>query len=178
MSKDSSSSEIKFFRGFLFAFFDFVLKVSLRHRFVTSSSPLPPLSRSSYPPFLESMALAAITEMLQCSRMAFGFPILFLLLFHLSCTSATPRTRNPSLLSSSLFWRTTSRSLGVNVKFTPLSTSSIKVLAHEALAYGDWCIHGRLIDWLIDHRKSCMSGYGGAKGGDREWATQCLSADK
>ncbi|URE00200.1 hypothetical protein MUK42_36041, partial [Musa troglodytarum] len=48
----------------------------------------------------------------------------------------------------------------------------LKVLAHEALAYGDWCIHGRLIDWLIDHRKSCMSGYGGAKGGDREWATQ------
>ncbi|URE00205.1 hypothetical protein MUK42_36041 [Musa troglodytarum] len=152
MSKDSSSSEIKFFRGFLFAFFDFVLKVSLRHRFVTSSSPLPPLSRSSYPPFLESMALAAITEMLQCSRMAFGFPILFLLLFHLSCTS-------------------------VLLSLTYVS-SSAKVLAHEALAYGDWCIHGRLIDWLIDHRKSCMSGYGGAKGGDREWATQCLSADK
>lgn len=46
------------------------------------------------------------------------------------------------------------------------------MLAHEALAYGDWCIHGRLIDWLIDHRKSCMSGYGGAKGGDTEWKTQ------
>ncbi|URE00202.1 hypothetical protein MUK42_36041 [Musa troglodytarum] len=161
MSKDSSSSEIKFFRGFLFAFFDFVLKVSLRHRFVTSSSPLPPLSRSSYPPFLESMALAAITEMLQCSRMAFGFPILFLLLFHLSCTSG-----------SGFYGRTQKSSV-------PFVTKRLyQVLAHEALAYGDWCIHGRLIDWLIDHRKSCMSGYGGAKGGDREWATQCLSADK
>lgn len=49
------------------------------------------------------------------------------------------------------------------------------MLAHEALAYGDWCIHGRLIDWLIDHRKSCMSRYGGgAKGGDREWKTSFL----
>ncbi|CAL9091660.1 unnamed protein product, partial [Musa textilis] len=34
-------------------------------------------------PWYHQQALAAITEMLQCSRMAFGFPILFLLLFHL-----------------------------------------------------------------------------------------------